>query len=301
MAAAGMHGVAVSIDGLATNARSRARHARQLRLGAGRARAPRRRRARHHLQHRRQSPEHRRARAALRDVEGRRRARLAGAAHRRARTRRRSAGAARAAVAALDAGPAHRAAQGARLRRRHPALARQQPRLLRPRREAAALAQPDGQRSLGRLLGGPLRPGHRVRRRRQGLPVTADAPLRRRATCATSRCATSGSTRPSWPSRGAAPSTICGASAAPAPSPTTASAAATSPPTRSSAAPGNNPYCHYRAKTLADRGLRERLVLREAAPGEPFDHGRFAIVEEPFDAPDPSPPRREQRLRVWRE
>jgi hypothetical protein len=63
---------------------------------------------------------------------------------------------------------------------------------------------------------------------------------------------------------------------------------------------GNNPYCHYRAKILADRGVRERLVLREAAPGEPFDHGCFAIVEEPFDAPDPSPARREQRLRVWR-
>ncbi|MCA2982072.1 MAG: radical SAM protein [Myxococcaceae bacterium] len=54
--------------------------------------------------------------------------------------------------------------------------------------------------------------------------------------------------------------------------------------------PGNNPYCHFRAKTLARRGLRERLVLREAAPGVPFDHGRFDLVEEPFDAPDPRPP-----------
>jgi radical SAM protein with 4Fe4S-binding SPASM domain len=48
--------------------------------------------------------------------------------------------------------------------------------------------------------------------------------------------------------------------------------------------PGNNPYCHYRAKTLAERGLRERLVLRTRAPGEPFDHGLYEIVVEPFDS-----------------
>ena len=51
--------------------------------------------------------------------------------------------------------------------------------------------------------------------------------------------------------------------------------------------PGNNPYCHYRARAFAARGLRERLVPVEAAPGEPFDNGRFDVVEEPFDAPDP--------------
>ncbi len=51
--------------------------------------------------------------------------------------------------------------------------------------------------------------------------------------------------------------------------------------------PGNNPYCHYRARTLAARGLRERLVPRDAARGEPFDNGRFNVVEEPLDAPDP--------------
>jgi radical SAM protein with 4Fe4S-binding SPASM domain len=50
--------------------------------------------------------------------------------------------------------------------------------------------------------------------------------------------------------------------------------------------PGNNPYCHFRAKTLQKRGARERLVLRQAAPGTPFDHGRFDVIEEPFDAPD---------------
>ena len=65
--------------------------------------------------------------------------------------------------------------------------------------------------------------------------------------------------------------------------------------------PGNNPYCHYRANALRERGLRERLVPREAAPGQPFDHGRFEIVTEPFAAVEPSPaPTRSARLRVWR-
>ena len=45
---------------------------------------------------------------------------------------------------------------------------------------------------------------------------------------------------------------------------------------------GNNPYCHHRALTLAREGLRERLVPAEAAPGQPFDHGRFEIVAEPI-------------------
>lgn len=51
--------------------------------------------------------------------------------------------------------------------------------------------------------------------------------------------------------------------------------------------PGNNPYCHYRARTLAKQGLRERLVLRTAAPGVPFDHGMFDVIVEPLEAPDP--------------
>lgn len=62
--------------------------------------------------------------------------------------------------------------------------------------------------------------------------------------------------------------------------------------------PGNNPYCHYRAKTLAARGLRERLSRREAAPGTPFDNGLFDVVQEPLDAPDPQPESRTHRLRV---
>jgi len=44
--------------------------------------------------------------------------------------------------------------------------------------------------------------------------------------------------------------------------------------------PGNNPYCHHRALELARRGKRERLVPVSAAPGLPFDHGRFVILVE---------------------
>lgn len=55
--------------------------------------------------------------------------------------------------------------------------------------------------------------------------------------------------------------------------------------------PGNNPYCHFRAREHAKQGLRERLVRVAAAPGEPFDNGRFEIVLEPLDAPDPRPRR----------
>jgi radical SAM protein with 4Fe4S-binding SPASM domain len=63
--------------------------------------------------------------------------------------------------------------------------------------------------------------------------------------------------------------------------------------------PGNNPYCHFRAKTLAERGLRERLVPKERAPGLPFDRARFEIVTEPFDTPDPRPVRGAASLKVW--
>jgi radical SAM protein with 4Fe4S-binding SPASM domain len=63
---------------------------------------------------------------------------------------------------------------------------------------------------------------------------------------------------------------------------------------------GNNPWCHYRARDFAKRGLRERLVPKEPAPGLPFDNGRFEIAIEPIDAPDAQPHRPERRLRVWR-
>ncbi len=45
--------------------------------------------------------------------------------------------------------------------------------------------------------------------------------------------------------------------------------------------PGNNPYCVHRALRLAEAGRRERVVRVEAAPGRPFDHGRFELVVEP--------------------
>ena len=43
---------------------------------------------------------------------------------------------------------------------------------------------------------------------------------------------------------------------------------------------GNNPFCYHRAATLRDAGRRERLELAEAAPGDPYDFGRYRIVEE---------------------
>jgi len=55
--------------------------------------------------------------------------------------------------------------------------------------------------------------------------------------------------------------------------------------------PGNNPYCHFRARTLAAQGLRERLVPGDPAPGLPFDHGLFEIVVEAADTADAEPPR----------
>ncbi len=47
---------------------------------------------------------------------------------------------------------------------------------------------------------------------------------------------------------------------------------------------GDNPLCHHRALVLAESGERERLVPSEAAPGQPFDHGRFTLVREPWPA-----------------
>jgi radical SAM protein with 4Fe4S-binding SPASM domain len=47
--------------------------------------------------------------------------------------------------------------------------------------------------------------------------------------------------------------------------------------------PGNNPYCHHRVIELGRRGLRERVVQVERAPGASFDHGRFELVLESVD------------------
>jgi radical SAM protein with 4Fe4S-binding SPASM domain len=66
---------------------------------------------------------------------------------------------------------------------------------------------------------------------------------------------------------------------------------------------GNNPYCHHRALVQRERGLRERLVLLEKGPGEPFDHGIWDIVLEPatpeiapWEIPPTVSPRRRLRL-----
>ena len=45
---------------------------------------------------------------------------------------------------------------------------------------------------------------------------------------------------------------------------------------------GNMPYCFHRAETLASKGLRERIERVEAAPGQPFDFGRYRLIEEPI-------------------
>jgi radical SAM protein with 4Fe4S-binding SPASM domain len=47
--------------------------------------------------------------------------------------------------------------------------------------------------------------------------------------------------------------------------------------------PGNNPFCHHRVLELNARGLRERVVPAEAAPGLSFDHGRFDLLLETSD------------------
>jgi radical SAM protein with 4Fe4S-binding SPASM domain len=53
--------------------------------------------------------------------------------------------------------------------------------------------------------------------------------------------------------------------------------------------PGNNPYCHFRARHFDQQGKRERLVLESPASGAPMDHGCYRIVVEPRDAADPNP------------
>ncbi len=64
--------------------------------------------------------------------------------------------------------------------------------------------------------------------------------------------------------------------------------------------PGNNPYCHFRARDFARRGLRERLVPADPADGDPFDHGLFTLEVEPLDAPEPPAPEREALVQIGR-
>lgn len=46
---------------------------------------------------------------------------------------------------------------------------------------------------------------------------------------------------------------------------------------------GNMPWCYHRAETLRAQGVRERVVRVQAAPGTPFDFGRYALVTEPWE------------------
>jgi radical SAM protein with 4Fe4S-binding SPASM domain len=47
---------------------------------------------------------------------------------------------------------------------------------------------------------------------------------------------------------------------------------------------GNNPFCYHRVVQLRRKGIRERLVVKERAPNQPYDFGRFEIEEEALPA-----------------
>lgn len=53
---------------------------------------------------------------------------------------------------------------------------------------------------------------------------------------------------------------------------------------------GNMPYCHHRALELQAAGRREKVRWVEAAPGLPFDFGRYELVEEDWPTPPDPPP-----------
>ena len=55
--------------------------------------------------------------------------------------------------------------------------------------------------------------------------------------------------------------------------------------------PGNNPFCHHRALEMQRAGKRERIERVEAAPGTPFDAGRFRLIVEDLPAPAGAEPR----------
>jgi len=59
---------------------------------------------------------------------------------------------------------------------------------------------------------------------------------------------------------------------------------------------GNNPFCYHRVEQLKKQGIRERLELKERPPGEPYDFGRYEIVEEPWPDTDRDEPRPRTRL-----
>lgn len=53
--------------------------------------------------------------------------------------------------------------------------------------------------------------------------------------------------------------------------------------------PGNNPYCHHRVLDFQARGLRERLVQRESAPGNAFDYGLWDLIVEELQPREAGP------------
>jgi len=61
--------------------------------------------------------------------------------------------------------------------------------------------------------------------------------------------------------------------------------------------PGNNPYCHHRALTLAAQGRRERIVKVQEAGPTSFAIGRFELIEETLDG-SPAPPRQQPALPI---
>ena len=54
---------------------------------------------------------------------------------------------------------------------------------------------------------------------------------------------------------------------------------------------GNMPFCYYRASQYRRQGLRERLVQKVRAAGDPYDFGRFEVELEPWPT-TPDPPQR---------
>jgi len=54
------------------------------------------------------------------------------------------------------------------------------------------------------------------------------------------------------------------------------------------------PFCYYRASQFRKDGLRERLIHKTRAPGDPYDFGCFELAVEPWPA-TPDPPERPRR------
>ena len=125
--------------------------------------------------------------------------------------------------------------------------------------------------------------GHREQRRDQGLSRASGAPPTRGLVArARPEGAVGALTRRSR-TFAAAPSTTCGAFAAPATTPTCVAAGCTATSEPLLGRPGNNPFCHHRALEMPRRALRERIELVSAAPDIPFANGLWQVVRESAD------------------